>query len=120
MRRIKSIEGLEENSEKVTITFEDGAKIKQHHDQDCCEYVAIEQVDGDITKHIGATILELNEKVLTQDELTKDQLPDYIESLTATFYTMKTSKGYLDWRWYGESNGYYSESVECELKLNKG
>jgi len=116
MRRISSIEGLEKDSEKVVIKFEDGAYIEQFHTHDCCEIVIVEQVDGNVEKHIGATILELNEKVLGLDELSQDQLPEYCESLTATFYTMKTSKGYLDWRWYGESNGYYSEDVECRLK----
>jgi len=116
MRRIVSIEGLTKDSEKVTLTFENGDYIEQYHHQDCCESVTVAQVDGNVEKHIGATILEIQEKVLGKDGLSDNQLPEYCESLTATFYTMKTSKGYLDWRWYGESNGYYSESVECELK----
>lgn len=116
MRRIKDIKGLEKNSNSVTIIFEDGTTISQYHEQDCCESVVIEQVDGDPSKHVGAIAHELLEKVLHPEDMQADDLPDYIESLTATFYTLKTSKGYLDWRWYGESNGYYSESVECILK----
>ena len=111
-KQIKSITGLEEHSEKVTITFEGGSYIEQYHDQDCCESVTINQVDGNPDKFIGAIAHELIEKVLYKDDMSADQLPEYTESLTATFYTLKTSKGYLDWRWYGESNGYYSESVE--------
>ena len=110
---IKSIEGLEEGSEAVTITFEGGSYFKQWHDQDCCESVEINQVDNNPSKFIGAVAHELIEKVVDRDDMSKSDLPDYCDSITATFYTLKTSKGYLDWRWYGESNGYYSESVEC-------
>lgn len=114
---IKSIEGLEEESGIVTITFEDGSSILQEHEQDCCEWVRVTQVDGDISRHIGATFMGIEEKVVSMHDDDYDG-PDLGEddSWTATFYTMRTSKGYLDWRWTGESNGYYSESVTCHFK----
>jgi hypothetical protein len=115
LRVIESIEGLEEDSSDVTIKFTDGTYITQYHEQDCCESVYITQVDGNASKHIGATMISLEEKVLDSEDMSSDDLPDYYESLTATFYTMKTSKGYLDWRFFGESNGYYSESVNCKF-----
>jgi len=115
-RVIESITGLEEESDKVTITFKHGGSITQFHEEDCCESVYVSQVDGNVRKHEGAVIHELIEKVLDKTEIPSDELPKYTDtSLTATFYTLKTSKGYLDWRWYGESNGYYSEGVDCIL-----
>jgi len=115
MRTIKSIEGLHDGSNEVLITFMDGARIRQYHSQDCCEYVRVAQVDGIIDKHIGATIYELQEKVSYKGDPGIKDLNEEEESVTYAFYTLKTSKGYLDWRWTGESNGYYSEDVECEL-----
>jgi hypothetical protein len=116
MRRIESIVGLEQDSGEVVITFEDGSYIKQYHELDCCETVEVAQVDGTVAKHVGATAISLEEKILQKSDMDIADLPEYTDSLTATFYTLKTSKGYLDWRWDGVSNGYYSESVECIFK----
>ena len=110
-KTIKSITGLSESSEVVIINFTDGSLITQTHDQDCCETVQVEQVDGPVAKHIGAKFYGLDEKEIGNYE----QVVNGYDSLTATFYTLKTSAGYLDWRWYGESNGYYSESVDTSI-----
>jgi len=105
MPTITKIEGLVQDSNTIEITLSDGKVIKQYHRQDCCEYVAVHQVDGNISKHIGAKYIELlcKSRRAQNDEVSA--------SGTWTFYTLKTSKGYLDWRWLGESNGYYSEDV---------
>lgn len=76
------------------------------HEQDCCECVTIDDVVGDIECLIGSPILLAEERTNEGGDI------DNFESFTWTFYTFATIKGYVDIKWFGSSNGYYSESVE--------
>ena len=84
--------------------------VRFHHDQDCCETVYIESVVGDIEDLVGSEILVAEE--VAYDE---PALDNWDESYTWTFYKFATIKGSVDIRWYGTSNGYYSESVSVEI-----
>jgi len=116
--KIVYIKGLEEGSIEVIITVEkdDGTLVEiiQSHDQDCCEYVAVEQVDNAYQRHIGAKLFGIEEKVSTDIPSDFEGFTD--DSNTWTFYDIKTSKGYISYRWHGASNGYYSESVETTIR----
>lgn len=88
----------------------DGEVYNMYHNQDCCESVTIESVVGDIEDLIGVPILVAEES--SSDENPEGvEVSEYQESVTWTFYKLATIKGYVDIRWYGESNGYYSEGV---------
>lgn len=86
-----------------------------HHNQDCCEHVSIEDIVGDLQDLVGEPIL-LAEEVTSNTTPEGVTRPYYDDSFTRTFYKFATRKGYVDVRWCGESNGYYSEAVHfCEV-----
>lgn len=102
-KRIINVNGLKENSERVRIYFEDGSKLEMYHEQDCCESVYLLDFDNDVSVLKFAKLLSIEEAV--EDGNSRDG------SSTWTFYKLTTDKGRMTMRWYGESNGYYSENV---------
>lgn len=106
---ITEIEGLKKDGDEIYIKTSDGCVYKMYHEQDCCESVWIEDVCGDVEDLIGSPVL-VAEKCTNAEDL--GELPDSDYSHTWTFYKLATAKGYVDIRWYGTSNGYYSESVD--------
>lgn len=107
---IISIDGLEDDSAEVLFTTSDGRRFEMSHSQDCCERVSIEDVCGDINDILNSPILLAEE--ITSEEDPEDIKKDYHDDRFAwTFYKLSTIKGDITIRWYGESNGYYSVSV---------
>jgi hypothetical protein len=119
-----SVTGIPGDDEMI-FTAEDGSQFKFYHLQDCCESVAIEDVVGDLSDLVGSPLLKAEEvknhphekeweDSLIHNEYGGTETPDghYLESYTWTFYKFATIKGYVDVRWFGQSNGYYSESVD--------
>jgi hypothetical protein len=101
---IAKIEGATPGSDEVLFESADGRRFKMYHRQVCCEGVSLESVDGDIPDLIGSEIIQA-------DEETSDGNSTW-GSATWTFYKLATVKGYVTLRWFGESNGCYSESVD--------
>ncbi len=89
----------------------DGNVVEFCHQQDCCEDVYLEDIDGDIDDIIG-------EKILSAEERTEERTDNYgyySERIQWTFYHIRTAKGCVVIRWYGSSNGYYSENVDIDV-----
>jgi len=98
--------------EEMVFVCTDGSVYKLYHEQDCCEKVAIEDICGDLADLIGMPILLA--EVVTSNENPADAKVDtkWQDFFTWTFYKLSTNRGSVTIRWYGESNGYYSESVD--------
>lgn len=93
---------------RIMLTTQTGRQIVIEHDQDCCEYVKIESVVGDPQSLIGKAIVRVNVDERPQG----DPKPEYADSWTWTIIELGVTGETVLLRWIGESNGYYSESVD--------
>lgn len=100
-----------EHKDRITFTTARG-EYALYHSQDCCESVALQDVNGDLADLIGTPILRAEESSNSREH-PLDYGPEYpSESYTWTFYRLTTIKGTVVLRWLGESNGWYSEFVD--------
>lgn len=108
---MSSVTGSEGGDEMI-FTATTGQKFKFYHCQNCCESVSINDVIGDLTDLVGSPILLAEEVSSEAENNTKSE--DSYDSFTWTFYRFATIKGTVTVRWYGSSNGYYSEKVSFD------
>lgn len=97
---------MDKGKTEMVFTCDNGEKFILFHSQDCCESVRIEDICGDLNDLINSPILQAEEST------NQDNPPANCESFTWTFYRITTMKGQVVLRWLGESNGFYSESVD--------
>jgi hypothetical protein len=111
----KTLTEIRDLDNRLDFYTEDEKHYSMYHSQDCCESVYIESITGDLKDLIGTPILVADESV-NRDKHPEDSKKSsdifYDDSFTWTFYKLDTIKGGVTIRWYGSSNGYYSESVE--------
>ena len=99
----KKVLGIYYDEENFQILTDDGV-YAFYHEQSCCESVWLTQVDGINDKIIGSRIVIAEEVV--------DEKDTEYGHITWTFYKIGTNKGMIDFRWQGESDGGYSETVD--------
>ena len=92
----------------------DGGEYLMYHHNDCCESVDIDDIAGDIQQLVNDGPVLLAEEAECEHDVNPPgvDVPKYQESFTWTFYKLRTMHGSVTIRWYGASNGYYSESVD--------
>ena len=109
---IRKIIALNTGSVKI---FTDKYKYHLYHEQDCCEYVRLVKIIGDIDNI-------LNEEIIFAEEDGGANDPDwhtdynYDNSHTWTKYVLKTKNNSLEFWFLGESNGYYSEYISIKVE----
>lgn len=74
-----------------------------YHEQDCCENVYIE---------LMSPLKILNGRILSCEIVEMNEKYNAGGHATSTWLKIATTYGYFTAIWRGESNGYYSESVD--------
>lgn len=82
----------------------ENVEFKLEHQQECCEHVYIESVVGDLS--------DLQDSPILRSEASSNPGENCEGTFTWTFHKLATRKGYVDIRFFGESNGYYSEYAD--------
>lgn len=120
----KTVVSIDKKDNELTFICATGEKYKMYHSQSRCENVSIEDICGDLEDLIGTPILKAEElsnyEPISEEDKQRTKDAEEYGSCTWTFYKFATIKGYVDIRWYGESNGYYSESVDFQKADENG
>lgn len=120
--------------DEVLYLFADNGDVYAlFHERDCCEVVSLEDIDTSLDWVLNHPILLAEESTTREtpegcekpwadkdeDEdssFENDEYPiEWEGTETWTFYRLSTVKGSVTMRWYGTSNGYYSEAVSMAV-----
>lgn len=97
-----------DGNDAVVLYFDNGYYFAMYHSRMCCENIELIDEDNDdyqsLRGLVGAKLLKIE---VTSN---KPEVPE-AESETWTFYNLVTTRDVVQLRWYGSSNGYYSEEV---------
>jgi hypothetical protein len=102
----KTIVNINDSSDEIIFTLDNGDKYRMYHQQDCCERVYVEDVIGNFSDLLNSPITKAEESSSSYSS------EDSYTCGTWTFYHLATVNGYVTIRWLGTSNGYYSERVD--------
>lgn len=108
---VRKIIALNGDSLKIVT---DKYKYYLYHQQDCCEYVRLVDVIGDVDNI-------LNEEIIFAEEDGGANDPDwysdnYNDSHTWTKFVLATKNANVEFWFLGESNGYYGESISIKVE----
>ncbi|MCP3965104.1 MAG: hypothetical protein GY718_01945 [Lentisphaerae bacterium] len=110
----KTLSGIDRSEEEIIFIVNENESYKLYHDQGCCERVTVEDICGDLKDLLGTPILLAEMAQSNENPKDVEIVECQDESYTWTFYKLSTVIGSVTIRWYGESNGYYSEEVDFE------
>ena len=93
----------------------DGRMFVIKHEQECCECVDLIDISGDTNDLIGSQIVVAECRTNATDAAGENTYRYEYSSATWTFIEIATNKGSVTLRFYGASNGYYSETADLFL-----
>lgn len=96
------------DSDALVFQVSEDERYAMFYKQDCCASCSIEDICGDLNDLIGAPIVRAEAN--SNEEKEPENFSHSDDSYTWTFYRIGTNKGTVVIRWYGSSNGYYSET----------
>jgi hypothetical protein len=105
---------IDREENQILLTTRSGRRFLVYHEQDCCETVAISGQDGNFDKLIGKPLVEARDFAV---DTTEEGIDD---SQTTTTLVFRVDDQTVISRWIGDSNGYYSESVDIAELINGG
>ena len=114
----KVCSNVERYGDAIWFTLSDGQVYVLEHRQECCEDVYLDDVCGDLEDLIGLPLL-IAEEACKEQEVPQgiDASEYYLDySYSWTFYKLGTNRGYVTLRWFGSSNGYYSEVADLYFR----
>ena len=105
------VEHVDIGNNETLLTFASGRRVRIDHDQDCCESVWLLDSSGDVAKIVGKPLIEVTSEESSGDnvDIGKEFKDD---SSTLTTIRFACADEVVILRWFGTSNGYYSESVD--------
>jgi len=103
-------------SDTFRLSINRAVYFELEHDQDCCEQVYIESVEGDLKDLIDSPLTMA--EVVSNDGEGRPKPSTFDDVDEWTFYKFATVKGYVTIRFYGTSNGYYSMGVSLKTNID--
>ena len=100
--------------EEMIFYTSDGDIYRLVYHRDCCAKCSVEDICGDLEDLIGHPIIVSEEVHDTNEPPAEGSDSSY----TWVFYKLDTVKGGVTIRWFGSSNGCYSEEATFEKFIN--
>lgn len=109
--RGQTIRAITQLDDDQLIVRTDAAEFVVQHEQECCESVAITHKIGDPTALVGHTVTLAEEDNPDSPPPGWDPNHSYNASHTWSVFILEAGGHRVEFWWLGESNGYYSETV---------
>lgn len=100
------------HTDGLRLTTREGRVAVILHEQECCESVSLIDVCGDLSDLVGSPITVAEARTSDASAKGENTYGHAYDSATWTFIELATVKGSVTLRFFGESNGYYSETAD--------